>query len=97
MASWSFVAFVAVFLISSCCALKFEPFGFMAKNQKSNKILEITKILDVTNGGLITSRNEEIVASIEDLRMNPFVEKRDSILVDGLWESLWTTEKVRYR
>jgi hypothetical protein len=95
MVSWNFVAFVVILIISSCCALKFEPFGFLAKKQKPNRILEITKILEVTNGGLITSRNEEIVASIEDLRLNPFVEKRDSILVDGLWESLWTTEKVR--
>ena len=97
MASWSFVTFVAALIVliaSSCCALKFEPFGFIVKKQLPNKILEITKILEVTDGGLITSRNEEIVASIEDLRLNPFVEKRDRILVDGLWESLWTTEKV---
>ena len=95
MASRSFVAFVALVITTSCFALKFEPFGFMVKKQKPNKILEITKILEATNGGLITSRNEEIVASIEDLRLNPFVDKRDGVLVDGLWESLWTTEKVR--
>lgn len=94
MASWTFVAFVAALFLSACCALKFEPFGFLVKKQKPNKISEIAKILELTNGGLITSRNEEIVSSIQDLRLSPFVEKRDSVLVDGLWESLWTTEKV---
>jgi hypothetical protein len=81
-------------LFGCITSLQFGPFTFANKKQNQSKISDIVKKLEATNSGLITSSNPEIIASIDILRAAPFVEKRDSKLVDGFWELLWTTEKV---
>lgn len=87
------IAFVLC-LFACITSLQFGPFSFANKKQNQSKISDIVKKLEATNSGLITSSNPSIIASIDILRDAPFVEKRDSKLVDGFWELLWTTEKV---
>jgi hypothetical protein len=81
-------------LFGCITSLQFGPFSFANKKPNQSKISDIIRKLEATNSGLITSSNPEIIASIDILRTAPFVEKRDSKLVDGFWELLWTTEKV---
>ena len=96
MAFGSIRVAVVLCLLRFITSLQFGPFSFANKKQNQSKISNIVQKLESTNSGLITSSNPEIIASINLLRAAPFVEKRDSKLVDGFWELLWTTEKVTY-
>ena len=90
------VRFLMMMILCSTTSnsLQFNIFNLMPKSKAPNRISNILQLVETSNGGLNPSLNDEIISSIKDLKAAQPLRPSDNVLVNGNWESLWTTEKV---